>query len=208
MKLDLDKIAMSFDNVDEARKVVEQLVKLIKDLQKKNDELSEKLNTNSKNSSLAPSLDKKKKKQAKPRIGGNRGGQPGHQASQREIIPPDQVDQFIECKPETKCKCGGSIKLENKFQKHQVFEIPIPKFEVIEYRIFNGCCDTCHTMHKGNLPLGVTWKGFGTRTQAMISLLTSKYRLSKRLVQCWFKDIYGMPICIGSVSNVESTVSK
>ncbi len=42
----------------------------------------------------------------------------------------------------------------------------------------------------------------------MVSLLTSKYRLSKRLVLSWFKDVYQMPICLGSVSNVEHTVSQ
>jgi transposase len=42
----------------------------------------------------------------------------------------------------------------------------------------------------------------------MASLLTSRYRLSKRLVQSWFQDVYQMPICLGSVSNVEGTVSQ
>lgn len=208
MKLDLDKITMSLNSLDDAKQVVGELVKIIKELQKKNDELQEQLNTNSKNSSLPPSSDKKKEKLIKPKTGRNRGGQPGHQASQRKIIPSDQVDQIIECKPDIECKCGGSIVIDSKFQQHQVFEIPIPKFEVNEYRIFNGYCDACHDTYKGNLPTGITWKGFGVRAQAMVSLLTSKYRLSKRLVQAWFKDVYQMPICIGSVSNVENTVSQ
>jgi transposase len=42
----------------------------------------------------------------------------------------------------------------------------------------------------------------------MIGLLTSKYRLSKRLAKNWFHDVYAMPICIGSISNIEHTVSK
>jgi transposase len=54
----------------------------------------------------------------------------------------------------------------------------------------------------------VSRKGFGPRAQAMVSLLTSKYRLSKRLVHAWFADVYHMPISLGSVSNVEHTVSK
>lgn len=41
----------------------------------------------------------------------------------------------------------------------------------------------------------------------MTTLLTSKYRLSKRLAKNWFHDVYAMPICIGSVSNIEHTVS-
>jgi transposase len=42
----------------------------------------------------------------------------------------------------------------------------------------------------------------------MVSLLTSKYRLSKRLVPAWFSDVYQMPVCLGSVSNIEHRVSQ
>lgn len=89
-----------------------------------------------------------------------------------------------------------------------MFEIPLPKYDVTEYRIHKGCCDNCHHKYEGELPNGVSLKGFGTRAQGMISLLTSKYRLSKRLVQAWFNDVYKMPISLGSVSNIEHTVSQ
>jgi transposase len=56
--------------------------------------------------------------------------------------------------------------------------------------------------------MGVNWKGFGPRAHGMMSLLTSKYRLSKRLARLWFKDVYQLPICVGSVSNIEHTVSQ
>lgn len=115
---------------------------------------------------------------------------------------------IVDCKPEETCSCGGAIKLKDKVQIHQVYEIPLPKYEVTEYRIYKGCCENCYLKHEGQLPAGISWKGFGVRTQAMLSLLTSKYRLSKRLVQSWFQDVYQMPICLGSVSNVEHTISK
>ena len=118
------------------------------------------------------------------------------------------MTEIINCKPIEVCDCGGSIKLTGKIHKHQVFEIPIPRYEVIEYRICKGCCDLCQQNHKGKLPSGVNGKGFGPRAHAMISLLTSKYRLSKRLAKNWFHDVYAMPICIGSLSNIEHTVSK
>jgi transposase len=63
-------------------------------------------------------------------------------------------------------------------------------------------------VHKGQLPAGVGNKGFGVRAQGMLGLLTSKYRLSKRLVQSWFKDVYQLPVSVGSVSNIERTVSQ
>ena len=54
MAVDLSKINLNFETVEEARVVVMQLVAIIKELQ-------EQLNTNSKNSSLPPSRDLKKK---------------------------------------------------------------------------------------------------------------------------------------------------
>lgn len=208
MKLELDKINPNPKKLEEATEVIGQLIKIIIELKKENDALREQLNNNSSNSSLPPSRDIKKKKKIKTKSGRKRGGQPGHKASQRKMVSADQVDAVINCKPVETCDCGGAIKLKDKVQIHQVFEIPLAKYDVTEYRIYKGYCETCHCKHEGQLPAGVSWKGFGARAQAMVSLLTSKYRLSKRLVQCWFQDVYQMPICLGSVSNVEHTVSQ
>ena len=208
MTIKLEKINTKPKNLDEAIEVIGQLVNIIIEQKKEIVSLQEKLNVNSNNSSLPPSRDIKKKKKIKAKSGRKQGGQPGHKAHQRIVIPSEQVTEIIDCKPANVCDCGGSIKLTGKIHKHQVFEIPIPKYEVIEYRIHKGCCHSCHQNHEGNLPLGVNWKGFGPRAHAMVSLLTSKYRLSKRLAKNWFHDVYAMPICVGSVSNVEHTVSR
>lgn len=208
MKLELGKINTNPKTLEEATKVIGQLVNIIIELKKENDSLREQLNNNSNNSSLPPSRDIKKKKKIKAKSDRKRGGQPGHKAWQRKMVPADQVDAIINCHPEEKCDCGGTIKLKDKTEIHQVFEIPLAKYEVTEYRIYKGCCEACHASHAGQLPAGTSRKGFGIRAQAMASLLTSKYRLSKRLVQSWFQDVYRMPICLGSVSNVEGTVSQ
>lgn len=208
MKIELDKINLTPKTPEETAEVIGQLIKIIIELKKENDSLREQLNSNSNNSSLPPSRDTKKKKKIKAKSGRKQGGQPGHKGWQRRIVPPERVDAIVDCKPAELCGCGGTIKLKDKMQIHQVYEIPLPKYEVTEYRIYKGCCESCHRKHEGQLPAGISWKGFGARTQAMLSLLTSKYRLSKRLVQSWFQDVYQMPICLGSVSNVEHTISK
>lgn len=208
MKLELEKINLKPKNLEEASEVIGELVKIIIELKKENDSLRDQLNNNSKNSSIPPSQDLKKKKKIRTKSGRKRGGQPGHKAWQRSKIPPEELDQIIDCKPSQLCKCGGKVILKEAPQAHQVFDIPVAKYEVTEYRIYKGCCDNCHISHEGTLPAGISRKGFGVRAQAMVSLLTSKYRLSKRLVQSWFRDVYQMPICLGSVSNVEHTVSQ
>jgi len=208
MNIELDKINLTPKTLEEAAETIGHLVKIIIELKKENDWLREQLNNNSNNSSLPPSRDLKKKKKINAKSGRKRGGQLGHKGWQRSIIPADKVDAIVDCKPAEICGCGGTIKLKDNIQIHQVYEIPLPKYEVTEYRIYKGCCESCHIKHAGQLPTGINRKGFGVRAQAMLSLLTSKYRLSKRLVQSWFQDVYQMPICLGSVSNVEQTVSQ
>jgi transposase len=208
MKLELDKINLTPKTLEEAAETIGHLVKIIIELKKENDSLREQLNNNSNNSSLPPSRDLKKKKKISVKSGRKKGGQPGHKSWQRSIVPAEEVDAIVDCKPAEICECGGAIELKEKVEIHQVYEIPLPQYEVTEYRIYKGCCTACHIKHNGQLPTGTSRKGFGIRTQAMLSLLTSKYRLSKRLVQSWFQDVYQMPICLGSVSNVEQTVSQ
>lgn len=188
-------------------KTLEEALEIILELLKKIESLEEQINQNSKNSSIPPSQDRKKKKLHKKGSGRKPGGQLGHPAFHRKIVPPEEVTEFIDCKPAARCACGGEILLEQKTQNHQVFDIPRPAYEVKEYRIHKGPCVGCGLFQKGALPAGVSRKGFGVRAQGMISLLTSKYRLSKRLAREWFQDVYQMPICVGSISNVEQSVS-
>lgn len=208
MKLELEKINLTPKTLEEATDMIGLLVKIILELKKENDQLREQLNIHSKNSSLPPSQDRKKKKIHKPKSERKQSAQPGHPAWQRHSVPPEKVTDIIDCKPEAFCACGGEVRLEDKVQRHQVFEIPVAHYEVIEYRLYQGSCERCQRHHKGELPAGVSKKGFGVRTQAMVSLLITKYRLSKRLAHAWFKDVYQMPICVGSVSNIEHTVSQ
>lgn len=205
---DLSQINSTPKNLEEALETIGHLAKIIIELQEENARLKEQLNTNSKNSSLPPSRDLNKKKQSKPKSGRPQGGQPGHKGHQRALVPVEKVNSVIICPPQSHCDCGKELKVLDQFERHQVFELPTPRYEVIEYQIQTGCCSSCRRRYQGNLPSGASRKGFGPRAQAMVSLLTSKYRLSKRLVHAWFSDVYQMPICLGSVSNVEHTVSQ
>jgi len=205
---DLSEKSLIPKTLEEALETIGYLSKIIVELKEEIVRLKEQLNTNSKNSSLPPSRDLKKKKQTKPKSGRVRGGQPGHKGHQRSLISIEQVNKVIVCPPQSHCDCGEELKILGEHERHQVFEIPTPRYEVIEYQLQTGCCRSCRRRYQGHLPEGVSRKRFGPRAQAMVSLLTSKYRLSKRLVRAWFSDVYQMPICLGSVSNIEHTVSQ
>lgn len=49
---------------------------------------------------------------------------------------------------------------------------------------------------------------FGPRLTGFIALCTGRFRLSKRLVQELLEDVLGVELALGSVSNLEQTVSQ
>lgn len=205
---DLLQVNLTPKSLEEAIETISHLAKIIIELKEENARLKEQLNTNSKNSSLPPSRDLKRKKQSKPKSVRKPGGQPGHKGHQRALVPIEEVSSVVVCRPPTHCDCGNQLDVLGRFERHQIYDLPKPYYEITEYQLQTGCCRSCRRHYQGSLPAGVSRKGFGPRAQAMVSLLSSKYRLSKRLVRAWFSDVYQMPICLGSVSNVEHTVSQ
>lgn len=206
--MDISKVNLKPKTLEEALETIGQLAEVIVGQQEEISRLKEQLNTNSKNSSQPPSKDYKSKKQTKVKSGRTQGAQPGHKAYQRAVVPLEEVSKVIVCALPSHCSCGEVLKVETKVERHQVYEVPKPEYEVIEYQIQKGRCQSCRRRYQGALPEGVSRKGFGVRAQAMVSLLSSKYRLSKRLVHDWFADVYQMPVSLGSVSNIEHTVSQ
>src|SRR5262245_43653694 len=111
MKIELDKINLGPKTLEDALEAIGQLVKITIELKKENDALREQLAINSANSSLPPSRDIKNKKKVKSKSARKRGGQPGHKGWQRKILPPEDVNTIVDCKPAAMCDCGGNIQL-------------------------------------------------------------------------------------------------
>jgi transposase len=60
---------------------------------------------------------------------------------------------------------------------------------------------------QASLPAGVPSGSFGPGVAAIVSLVTGKYRLSKRLAQQLVSDVLGIELCIGSIANLEQQMS-
>ena len=90
------------------KQFVVQQKQRIEELEKELENLQEKVNCNSKNSSIPPSTEIFKPETKKPfkRKKKNRGGQKGHLGSSRELYPESQCKSIENHKPET-CKCCG-----------------------------------------------------------------------------------------------------
>jgi len=176
-------------------------------------ELEEKLRTSSSNSSKPPSSDPPWAKQ-KPRGKGKegkrkQGGQKGHEGKARTLLPPEEVDAFVDCPPPAECGCGGPVVPTGEIaERKQVFELPKVKAHVTEYRFGEGVCEQCGKVHRSGLPNGVPTGMLGPRASALVGVLAGKYRMSKRYVKELLRDLFGFDISLGSVSNTEARVSE
>lgn len=195
--------------LEEANKIIKALWDIIQ-------RLNEKLKTNSKNSSLAPSKDRTSKNQSNIRRTEERrknpkkrGGQPGHQKHVRALLPLDQVNHVVPCYPDNACACGGQVVVCAEIhRRHQQYEFPIIKPIVIEYQIYFGTCNQCSQKQIGALPVGISWSMLGPRVTAMTANLSGTYRISKKNIVNLYDDIFAFKISTGMVCKAEKTVSR
>lgn len=167
--------------------------------------LQERLNLNSSNSSKSPSSDRKDKKSPKKRkrkpSSKSRGGQPGHKGATRELLKPTRV---IESAPPVEaCTCGGGEWVpRGKIERFQVTELPEIKPEVIEYQRQSYDCNCCGNAHYTGGPDYATQSRFGPRLQSYVIHLSIKARLSMRQIQSNLKELFGVSISLGAVSEI------
>lgn len=178
----------------------------IEALQAEVQDLKNRLNTNSRNSSKPPSTDPIHFKHQPPKIpsGKKRGGQPGHQRATRPLVPPDQLADTITCRPRACAGCGHALDgTDPTPHRHQVAEIPPIQPTVIEYQVHRLACPGCGVITAGPLPEGVPTGSFGPRLHAMLSLFAAEFRLAKRPVQRLARTGFGLEISLGMIAKLE-----
>lgn len=195
--------------------IIEKLVGQVEKLTARVAELEERLSRSSQNSSKPPSSDppwllrgaKKAPSGRKP------GGQPGHKKNERQLLPPERVDEPHDVWPD-KCEhCqhvfgSGAREEVGEPERHQVVELPKIRAHVTEYRLHSQCCPACEWATQATLPPGVPTGSFGPRLQAVVALLTGVYRLSKRPVVGLLGDLFDVQMALGSVSACEQRTSE
>jgi transposase len=173
-------------------------------------ELEAKLGMNSRNSSKPPSSDPPNvaaRPKRKP-SGRRRGGQPGHKGVTRALLPPEQVDNIIELRPEKCDRCGRALAGDDpKPTRRQVIDVPPVEPDVTEYRQHTLPCDACGARTTAPLPPGAGPSAFAPRMKAMLAMCSAVYRLSRRTVEGLMADFFNVDISLGSVSACEGTVS-
>lgn len=188
------------------------LVVSVQELESEVAVLRERVNRNSRNSSQPPSGDGpevSRKPRRRAKSGRKRGGQPGHKGTKRKLVPVEQVKESHDVKPEACHRCGHALEGEDpEPHRHQVTEIPPVVAEVTEYRLHTLTCPECGDQTRAELPAGVPQGAFGPRLQAMVSLLSGRYHLSKRETADIMTDFFQADVSLGSVPALEHRTSE
>lgn len=175
------------------------------------EELERRLGQNSSNSHLPPSTDSPADREARPNRPGSgqrRGGQPGHKGHKREFLPPDQVRSTTHCFPEACRRCGTRLlkRRDAAAQQHQVVDVPPVRPTADNYWLHRVQC-ACGATTCGELPSGTPRGMLGPNALALVALLVADGRMSRRKVRSFLRDVFGIRISLGALSESEAVVS-
>jgi transposase len=200
------------DQVLDIQTVLNGLLKRIGELEQEvaalraeNAELKSRLSQNSSNSSRPPSSDAYRKRshtsiQNEGHEKKKRGGQAGHKGS--TLYQVNEPDFIIEHKPEA-CTCGHHFDSSSACElteKRQVFEIPPPRIDVYEHRLYQIKCPVCGKTHKAAFPLDVTAPAqYGNRMKAFIAILNVVCSVPMAKISQLVEDLFGVSINEGTI---------
>jgi len=186
----------------------------IADLKRRVAALEARLNTNSGNSSTPPSANplwakspfvKKKSKR-------KRGGQPKHPPHLKQLFPPERVTRIVPIMPATCADCGLALPREGnpndpEPKRFQVVELPPLAVEVTEYQAHGRTCQVCGHMTQATFPAEIRAHSVGPRLTGTLSYFSGCHGVSKRGVEEISERVFGAPIAVGTVANLEQEVS-
>ena len=192
-------------------KLILELQAQVKELRAEVRELKAKLNTHSGNSSLPPSANPPSapKFPPKPPTGRKPGGQPGHTGHSRVRLPVERIDQVVPYIPAACERCHALLPKEAGVKDpeptwHQVAELPPVAAIVTEHQGHGRQCDCCGHVTWGKIPDNVRAHAFGPKLAAAVVFLSSRCHGSKRVVAETVQTLFGVPISLGSISNLEA----
>lgn len=199
------------------RKENRQLRKENRKLRARVERLETQLNRNSNNSSRPPSTDPpdvREKRPSPPPSDRKPGGQPGHEGHTRELLPSSEVDEQIHVYPKRCQGCKRTFKSRDqkrrtlkKVRRHQRTEIPEPRPYTTEWQMHALACG-CGAVTWAEWPANVPAERFGPRVQAVLAMLTGRFRASRREAQAMMQDLFGVFMALGQVSAIEKKVSQ
>lgn len=176
-------------------------------------DLEARLNQHSQNSSKPPSSDTPSAPPRPPRVprGRKPGAQAGHPRHERPTPEPEQITTTHHHYPSTCPTCGDDVTGWHQdacaIQTQYVWELPIVPPLIMAHHYHTVCCQGCGALTTADRPPDVPPGAFGPRTAAVVSLLHGRYRISHREVVNLLADLFDLPLSLGSVVTLQTTVS-
>ncbi|MBN1460090.1 MAG: IS66 family transposase, partial [Armatimonadetes bacterium] len=191
-------------------RLIAELLERIAALERRVKQLEERLGQNSSNSHGPPSSDPPgtPSRPTKPGSDRKRGGQPGHEGTTRELLATEAVDEVVIHRPTVCERCNAPLP-ESPSQRdplprrHQVWELRERPCFVIEHQEHARTCENCGHVTHAEMPAEAACSCFGPRLAATGAFLTGSCGIRRRQVEEVFEDVLGVPISVGSVSNLE-----
>jgi transposase len=178
-------------------------------------DLEARLSRNASNSSIPPSANPP---QAPPPVrkkptGRKPGGQPGHTACLRERLPAERLSEpTVHYLPDLCQACQDDLPLapgpdDPEPRWHQVVELPEFPLRVTEYQAHARTCPNCGEITWAKIPNEIADHVCGPRLTATLSFLSGVLHASKRGIEEFTETVLGVPIALGTVSNLEQEMS-
>jgi transposase len=178
-------------------------------------DLEARLGQNASNSSMPPSANPP---QAPPPVrkqptGRKPGGQPGHSACLRVRLPAERLtESVVHYLPDLCPFCQDDLPQapgpdDPEPRWHQVVELPEIPLRVTEYQAHGRTCPNCGEITWAQIPQEIRAHGCGPRLTATLSFMSGVLHASKRGIEEFTETILGVPIALGTISNLEQEMS-
>src|SRR5450756_2109377 len=187
---------------------IDELIEANRRLESRVAELEQRLNRNSRNSSLPPSADPPS---VPPRphqaaSGRRAGAQPGHPGRGRRLASIESLDELVEHWPQRQRRghvfCPTEREALGEPARHQVAELPPTAVILSEQRLQRLRCPACGATTRAELPPEVPRGAFGPRLQAAVVTLAVRNRVSPRDAVELVAELFAARICAGSVEAI------
>ena len=97
---------------------------------------------------------------------------------------------------------------DKPFYRHQVHEIPPPRIDITEYRLYSGKCSQCGEAVKAQKPSDTPQGVMGPNLMSHIAILAGQYHLSVRKIRSLLQEQFGTTFSVSAISEAQSRIAS